>query len=655
MLGWGDQQLQPGLNEQHTRNDPPDPHSDFGFTYGHQLNNYDGVHNVDQSQPSWFPPPPQFQAYHYDVGPLPLAGSMSSSQAASHRSSWAPHQHWQDNHGPANVMPYQLWSQSQPPQGPDYGLAADQSQSYWQSLPSGQGLPQPMIAHPVPQRLYHRSSSQRFFAAWQPPPSPTANTSSPHPGPSPQTHQNDESQPGAPVPPVNPSESVLDDLSGNLSLSTLSGSSHQIFDNTSQYTTLGAPHRRRRRVPQEKASNRSAKRTKTRTHSSQPFTQFTIIPFGTQALSDQCVEEMKLTVFRTSLLPTDVGVIDMVDASCRTVANRQTDGTLQHWLLDKLENDEGYFRTRLEPVLTAISSSMETVVKIFAYVKYGLGFNYTTVVNDTHIVQRASCASNLVQDDAFIYGTLHVNGNDVVVAFSNPAIIALAGYFLYDSEHQFHRYIGDDLNFNPLLAMTATFCLWALQERITGICVPVEFLARTHWADYDRYALLLAGNHDFISKGSIVPRPVNELVHGIERTLEKRAHANYIAAHRYVIALHLTCADLPDATLRRTTIAPSITIVPLVIILSVLVLHSHHLVPRRSSPLSHLQVECKFLLLRQSHHGRHYHDRHLDSGFCRKLHDNLVGFVLDYDTELDGWTCFHSASPLWADLKAEIE
>jgi hypothetical protein len=236
------------------------------------------------------------------------------------------------------VIPYQSWSQSQPPQGPDYGLAADQSQSYWQSLPSGQGLPQPVIAHPVPQRLYHRSSSQRFFAAWQPPPSPTTNTTSPHPGPSHQTHQNDESQPGAPVPPVNPSvlddssgntnpsESVLDDLSGNPGLSTLSGSSHQIFDSTSQYATLGAPHRRRRRVPQEKASNRSAKRTKTRTHSSQPFTEFTIIPFGTQALSDQCIEEMKLTVFRTSLLPTNVGMIDMVDASCRTVANRQTDG-----------------------------------------------------------------------------------------------------------------------------------------------------------------------------------------------------------------------------------------------------------------------------------------------------------------------------------------
>jgi hypothetical protein len=69
----------------------------------------------------------------------------------------------------------------------------------------------------------------------------------------------------------------------------------------------------------------------------------------------------------------------------------------------------------------------------------------------------------------------------------------LAGYFLHDSEHQFHRYIGDDLNFNPLLAMSATLCLWVLQERITGICVPIEFLPSTHQADHNRYALLLAG------------------------------------------------------------------------------------------------------------------------------------------------------------------
>jgi len=119
---------------------------------------------------------------------------------------------------------------------------------------------------------------------------------------------------------------VPDDTSGDPGLSSLSSSSQQIFDNTSQYTTLGAPHRRRRRVPQEETSNRCAKRTKTRTRLSQPSTQLTIIPFGTQTLLDQCIEEMKLTVFKTSLLPTNDGVVSMVDASCRTVANRQTDG-----------------------------------------------------------------------------------------------------------------------------------------------------------------------------------------------------------------------------------------------------------------------------------------------------------------------------------------
>jgi len=76
-------------------------------------------------------------------------------------------------------------------------------------------------------------------------------------------------------------------------------------------------------------------------------------------------------------------------------------------------------------VLTAISSSMETVVKIFAYVKYGLGFNYTTVVNDTHIVQRASRASNLVQDDAFIYGTLHVSALHRVGSLSDASCVSL--------------------------------------------------------------------------------------------------------------------------------------------------------------------------------------------------------------------------------------
>jgi hypothetical protein len=76
-------------------------------------------------------------------------------------------------------------------------------------------------------------------------------------------------------------------------------------------------------------------------------------------------------------------------------------------------------------VLMAISSSMKMVVKIFAYVKYGLGFNYTTVVNDTHIVQHASCASNLVQDNAFIYGTLHVSVLHRVGFLSDVSCVSL--------------------------------------------------------------------------------------------------------------------------------------------------------------------------------------------------------------------------------------
>jgi len=80
---------------------------------------------------------------------------------------------------------------------------------------------------------------------------------------------------------------------------------------------------------------------------------------------------------------------------------------------------------RLEPVLTAVSSSMTTVVKIFVYIKYGLGFNYSTAVNATHIVQRASRASDLVQNDTFIYGTLHVSALHSVGPLSDASCVSL--------------------------------------------------------------------------------------------------------------------------------------------------------------------------------------------------------------------------------------
>ncbi|KAG1898548.1 uncharacterized protein F5891DRAFT_1190620 [Suillus fuscotomentosus] len=482
MSGWGDQLLQADIDQQFNTHDPPGPHTDFDFTYSHQLND----NGTYQTQSAWIPPQPQLPHAH-------LASSISSTQAAaSHHSLWAPHQHWQGIHGSDTMIHHQSWPLS--PQGVDFG----------------QGLPEPVIAHPVPQRLYYRSGPQHFFATWQPPPSPTACASSPPLGPNHQPDQPDGPQPEAPVLSVNPS--VFDNTSYHPNLSSPSRSSHQIFDDISQHAALTAP-RRRRRVPQEQTSSRSAKRAKTQTRSS---TQFTIIPYRSEMMLDRCIHSMKLTAFKTSLLPTDID--HMVDAACRAVVSQQVDETLRYWVLDKLENDKEYFRTRLEPELATISGSMAAVVQTFVYIKYGLGFNYATAVNGTHIAERTSRANHLVQNDTFLYGTLHVNGDNITVTFANPTIIALVGYLLRDSEHQFHRYISDNLNYKPLLAMTATLCLWVLQERITGICVPVRFLTSTHRVHHDRFvslledmsAMELTALTQILTNGSALSPPVDQ-------------------------------------------------------------------------------------------------------------------------------------------------
>ncbi|KAG1800064.1 hypothetical protein EV424DRAFT_1545831 [Suillus variegatus] len=477
---WGDQLLQADIDQQYITHDPPGPHSNFDFTYGHQLDD----HGTYQTQSAWLPPQPQLPHAQHHGAPIPLA---SSTQAASHHSSWALHQHWQGSHGPD-----------------------DQGQSYWQPLPSGQGLPQPVIAHPVPQRLYYQSGPQRFFAAWQPSPSPTAHASSPLLGPTHQPDQNDGSQSEAPVPSVNPF--MFDNTSYHPTPSSPSRSSHQIFNDISQHAALTAP-RHRRRGPQEQTSSRSAKRTKTQTRSS---TQFTIIPYRSEMVLDRCIHSMKLTAFKMSLLPLDID--RTVDALCRAVAGQQTDETLRCWVLDKLENEKEFFRTRLEPELATISGSMAAVVKTFIYIKYGLGFDYATAVNGTHIAERASRANHLVQNDTFLYGTLHVNGDNITVAFANPTIIALVGYLLRDSEHQLHRYISDDLNYKPLLAMSATLCLWVLQERITGICIPVRFLTSTHRVHHDRFvslledmsAMELTALTQILTNGSVLSLPIDQ-------------------------------------------------------------------------------------------------------------------------------------------------
>jgi hypothetical protein len=64
-----------------------------------------------------------------------------------------------------------------------------------------------------------------------------------------------------------------------------------------------------------------------------------------------------------------------------------------------------------------------------------------------------------------------------MVPFAHPAIIIPMIYLLRDSGEMYHKYIKKDLNFKPLFAMTATLCLWALQERRTGRFVVHAFAA----------------------------------------------------------------------------------------------------------------------------------------------------------------------------------
>jgi hypothetical protein len=78
-----------------------------------------------------------------------------------------------------------------------------------------------------------------------------------------------------------------------------------------------------------------------------------------------------------------------------------------------------------------------------------------------------------------------------MVPFAHPAIIIPMIYLLRDSDAKYHRYIGENLNFKPLFAMTATLCRWALQERRTGRYVSRAFEADTkNRGHYMRYLSL---------------------------------------------------------------------------------------------------------------------------------------------------------------------
>jgi hypothetical protein len=156
-----------------------------------------------------------------------------------------------------------------------------------------------------------------------------------------------------------------------------------------------------------------------------------------------------------------------------------------------------------------VLDKMKVVVRSFTYNMYGLAFNYTVTLDNSHIVERAARVQGLVKNDVFLNGQLsvriaglpltheplvltsfEVGGVNINVAFANPAILAMVSYFLRDSEYQYHRYI-EGHNIKPLLAMTATFGRWALQECRTGRYIASAFLPEVNHSQYNRYVSLL--------------------------------------------------------------------------------------------------------------------------------------------------------------------
>ncbi|KAG1809506.1 hypothetical protein EV424DRAFT_1543013 [Suillus variegatus] len=217
-----------------------------------------------------------------------------------------------------------------------------------------------------------------------------------------------------------------------------------------------------------------------------------IIPFGLKRFMFRCIERMKRRAFKDSLLPSVHSLTDMANSVWTAEANSpETDGLLRTWSLEQLEDDPGHATSKLGPVLMEISGRMTVVVRVFVFLKYDLDFSHDLMVMDAHITERANRVEGLVANNAFIYGTISVEGIDMDVAFANPTIITLARYLLYDSEFRYHRYItGND--YFPLLAMIATQCLWVFQEYITGRYVNSAFIQDANRHHYESYVLQLA-------------------------------------------------------------------------------------------------------------------------------------------------------------------
>ncbi|KAG2049223.1 hypothetical protein BDR06DRAFT_1012330 [Suillus hirtellus] len=210
----------------------------------------------------------------------------------------------------------------------------------------------------------------------------------------------------------------------------------------------------------------------------------------TREVSNDCQDEMKIKLFNESLLPSNKDLIAMVDSSWKMAAAQQTNRAVGDWALKKLREELTFVDGKILPVVSSLHQDMQAVVRMFVVREYGLGFDYVVILDDLDIDTRTHRVDHLVENDRFIYSKLVVENVNGVIAFANPAIIAVVTYLLRDSEHQYHNYIGPNCNLKLLLTMITTLYQWALLERQSGLYITSAFFLTENEVHHSHYNLL---------------------------------------------------------------------------------------------------------------------------------------------------------------------
>ncbi|KAG1890545.1 uncharacterized protein F5891DRAFT_1282646, partial [Suillus fuscotomentosus] len=460
LSGWGDQpQLQGDYQpEQHTTEQPPPDSHPFNFpNYDDYQHDY---HTPGLSQPHL--------DYYHDATTL-QAPAGPSSEAANYpdQSSLRGLQQRQDDDYPAILGGYQSHHRLHQHPNQDELAAAAITNSIHYPLPSVHLLHWwDQLFHPKPKH-FSDPTTIGFLDTWQQPLHVSAAglvvsdgvVSNPFP------HIPAAGLVASDAVAFNPSflvNSGPTSAAPSIPTMTLTHPSNHA-DDVTQHSVIASSHRRR---PQEsrgasRSSHPSTKLVKTKSSatmsSSAPTTELRLIPFGIPGFLCQCKEMVKVDAFCQTLLPSPDSLCRMVKSSWDVLTKSQTDESLRQWALSKLDNGEKYRLSKLEPVFVEILDDVKLVVRSFVYHKYDLWFDYSVSLNISHIAERAIRVQRLVENDLFLYSQISVEGVVVNIAFANPAILVTMSYLLHDSEHQYHRYIGDNLNVKPVFRNNGYF------------------------------------------------------------------------------------------------------------------------------------------------------------------------------------------------------